>query len=57
MKVSIINYTTGDHTLKARMIDELQRKGFYQNGYLICDDSQDKDVMAILDKYLINHKM
>ena len=34
------------------LIEELEKKGFYSNGYITCTKDQGKEVMQILDKYL-----
>lgn len=34
------------------LIEELEKKGFYSNGYITCTKVQGKEVMQILDKYL-----
>lgn len=34
------------------LIEELEKKGFYSNGYITCNKDQGKEVMQILDKYL-----
>lgn len=40
----------------AKLIAELETKGFYSNGSIVCNEEQGKEVMQILDKYLLRDK-
>lgn len=37
----------------ADLIVELNNKGFYHNGSIICEEEQRKEVIAIIDKYIL----
>ena len=37
----------------AKLIGELEEKGFYSNGSIACSDEHGKEVIEILDKYLL----
>ena len=43
-----------DPETAANLIGELEEKGFYSNGSIVCDDKHGKEVVELLDKYLLN---
>lgn len=43
-----------DLQILAKLIRELEEKGFYSNGQIVCGEEQGKEVRDILDKYLLN---
>ena len=50
----MVDLNTFDPQTLADLIEELQAKGFYSNGSIICEEKQRKEVVAILDKHILN---
>ena len=39
--------------IAAKLIEELERKGFYTNGIITCSEEQGGEVRGIIDNYLL----
>jgi hypothetical protein len=42
-----------DPIIVEKLIKELEEKGLYSNGSIVCNDEQGKEATEILDKYLL----
>ena len=43
-----------DPYIVEKIIKDLEEKGLYSNGSIICDNERGKELVKILDKYLSN---
>jgi len=49
-----LNRNSVDPQVVAKIVEELEKRGFYSDGHIIYSEEQGLEVKEIFDKYLVN---